>query len=78
MGQAKNRGSYDERKALALEEARLKQEERDRKEMELELIKAEKWAKLTPEQKEARLKKAKNEVEMLALFASFSRFGNKS
>lgn len=57
MGQAKNRGTKDERTAMAIE----RDEEAERKR---QAMIADRWRKLTPEQKARQLEEAK----MLAIF----------
>lgn len=75
MGQAKLRGSKEERVALAVskkEEERAKRHrERQKRDQEREERIAQEWAKLSPEQREKRLRTAEQEV---AIFNSADGF----
>lgn len=71
MGQAKNRGTYDERKAEAIRVSKEREVERDRKEMEEQRIVAANWAKMSQEERDMHLKKAKAEMVLLSFANQF-------
>lgn len=69
MGQAKLRGSKQERvnQAVAAEQERLRK--REEREMEIEAEKAERWRQMSPEEKEAALEQAKAEAGLMGIFS---------
>lgn len=73
MGEASRRGTRDERVAAAIkrrEDAEKAQREaRERRERERDAEVARQWALLTPEERTARLERAKAEVALHAEFA---------
>jgi len=71
MGQAKNRGTYDERKAEAIRVSKEREVERDRKEMEEQRIVAANWAKMSQEERDMHLKKAQAEMALLSFANQF-------
>jgi acyl-CoA reductase-like NAD-dependent aldehyde dehydrogenase len=68
MGQARLRGTKEERDAEAVERIHItrqvREAERDRKEAEQEAVRSAKWKAMTPEQREAALKRAGAEMAM--------------
>lgn len=62
MGQAKLRGTPEQRQAEALEVIRRDQAERDRAEMEEAREVARQWAAMSPEERERRMEAAKAEA----------------
>lgn len=68
MGQAKLRGTREQRMADALEGQRLHAAKREAEDQARQRKIAAAWAKLTPEEKEARLEKAKQEIAMLGVW----------
>lgn len=70
MGQARARGTKDERDAMAIEAIRVEQEARriarDRKEAEQEAIRAAKWEAMTQAERDAALVRAGDEMAMHA------------
>lgn len=63
MGQAKLRGTRDERVAVARAAITVAEAIRDEADRKREQARAAKWAAMTPEQKAAALEKAKREAE---------------
>lgn len=70
MGQAKLRGSKQERvaQAVAAEQERLRK--REEREMEIEAAKAERWRQMSPEEREAALEQAKAEAGLMGIFSN--------
>lgn len=71
MGQAKNRGTFEERQAEALRASEEHQAERDRKGMEEQRIVAANWAKMSQEERDMHLKKAQAEMALLSFANQF-------
>ena len=69
MGQAKLRGTKEQRVADALEGQRLAQEAADRAEMEELQERSRKWAAMTPEQQDAAMKRAMHDAEAYGYLA---------
>lgn len=71
MGQAKNRGTYEERLAAR----KVAQEElaaqREREDMEQQRIISEKWSKMSQEERDLRLKKAQEEMAFMSFINQF-------
>lgn len=74
MGQAKLRGTFEERKAAAIALAEERRKQREYIEMERERKIAEEWAKLPKEEQERRLERAKAEAIMLAELSKAFKF----
>jgi hypothetical protein len=74
VGEAKRRGTRDQRVAGAIEAARQKRADEARRAYEVELQRqkriAERWARLSPEEKERRLDVAKREASVLGTLMS--------
>jgi phage terminase Nu1 subunit (DNA packaging protein) len=73
MGQAKRRGTKDQRVAEALQAEQARIEAKAEKERLEEEAKAERWRQLTPEQKAQALKNAKDDAALFSiLMGAFS------
>lgn len=70
MGQAKLRGSREQRVNAALEAQRQAQEAADRAEREEQEAIARKWAAMTPEEQQAALARAKKQAESFGALAA--------
>lgn len=62
MGQARLRGTFDQRQAEALAVIKARKDERDRQERERDEAIMEKWKAMTPEQQAEALERAKEEA----------------
>lgn len=63
MGQARLRGTQEQRQEAALEAQRERQAERDRKEMERNLELSRQWAALSPDERKKRINAAIKDAE---------------
>ena len=70
MGQAKLRGTREQRVADAQAGIAMAQAVRDEAERKREQARAEKWAAMTPEQKAAALERAKRDAEAYGFLSS--------
>lgn len=75
MGQAKLRGTKEQRVAAALALEQQRKAERKLREQLREQKKAERWRTLTPEQKAKELEAAQAEVAFLSMFSGLAKQG---
>lgn len=70
MGQARLRGTKEEREAAALSIKAAERAERQRKEQERERLRAERWAAMSKEERNAAFKRAQEEAAAYGGLAS--------